>query len=339
MRGVFAAIYLFLAAFALISCGAQSQADISANSNATYAKLAPHPSRYHPKAKGWTFVWGDEFESDILDRGKWEPEVSCWGGGNNERQCYTDRPENIQIKDGVLKLIARPEVFTGPKLPQGFEDRGPRVTQDYTSGKIRTRGKASWKYGRISARIKLPKGQSTWPAFWMMPADDTYGGWPLSGEIDIMEAVNLGAICSDCDDSLRELITGGALHFGKKWPDNEYITQGRALANLEAIDDFHEFALEWGEGRISWFVDGEKFFSAAAGDWFTASASTSENPNAPFDEAFYVMLNLAVGGNSVDNKNEKKFNKTSFPNELWVDWVRVYQCKTDKDTGLNCLSE
>ena len=154
-----------------------------------------------------------------------------------------------------------------------------------------------------------------------------------------MEAVNLGAICSDCDDSLRELRTGGALHFGKKWPDNEFITQGRALANLEAVDDFHEFALEWGEGRISWFVDGEKFFSAAAGDWFTASASTSENPNAPFDAAFYVMLNLAVGGNSVDNKNEKKFNKASFPNELWVDWVRVYQCKTDKDTGLNCLSE
>ena len=238
-----------------------------------------------------------------------------------------------------MKLIARPERFSGPEMPQGFEDRGKTLTRDYTSGKIRTREKASWKYGRISARIKLPKGQSTWPAFWMMPANDKYGGWPLSGEIDIMEAVNLGTSCKSCGVETAQIHTSGALHFGRLWPDNEFITKKRPLENLAAIDQFHEFALEWGEGQFSWFVDGDKFFSAKQGDWFTPSVSAKKNSNAPFDQSFYIMLNLAVGGEYPDKNNEKKFNPTSFPGELLVDWVRVYQCVDDLETGRSCLQE
>lgn len=316
----------------IVSCSANTSANVP-----TLAEQAAPTSQHHPHNKGWSFVWGDEFVGAAIDRTKWEPEVSCWGGGNNERQCYTDRPENIRIEDGVLKLIARPERFRGPNFPQGFEDRGPNVNRDYTSGKVRTRNKASWKYGRMSARIKLPKGQSAWPAFWMMPEGDVYGKWPLSGEIDIMEAVNLGAVCDDCGDSDVEIRTSGALHFGKAWPDNEFVTQSRSLENLRAIDGFHEFTLEWGEGKMNWFVDGELFFTATPDDWYTASVPKSRNANAPFDQAFHLMFNLAVGGRYPDQNNEKKFNPSSFPNELWVDWVRVYQCKTDQETGRACL--
>ena len=332
MRIVSTVLSIILAQGLLVSCGVKTEKNVSG-----FQEQAVPAPQLLPDNKGWVFVWGDEFAGTVLDRSKWEPEVSCWGGGNNEHQCYTDRPENIRVENGVLKLIARPEQFSGPNLPQGFEDRGPQVTREYTSGKIRTRGKASWKYGRMSARINLPKGQSTWPAFWMMPEDDLYGEWPLSGEIDIMEAINLGAACDDCGGSSQEIRTSGALHFGKKWPDNLFITQKRSLGNLESIDQFHEFSLEWGEGQLNWFVDGNKFFTASAGDWFTGSVSASENPNAPFDQAFYLMLNLAVGGHYPDTNNEKKFDPSSFPNELWVDWVRVYQCEKDIETGHACL--
>ncbi|MEP6343128.1 MAG: glycoside hydrolase family 16 protein [Maricaulaceae bacterium] len=289
------------------------------------------------KSKGWVRVWGDEFDAPELDRSKWEPEVSCWGGGNNEKQCYTDRSENIIIEEGVLKLRAQKESISGPKYPQGRADRGPMLTREYSSGKVRTRERASWKYGRIEARIKLPKGQSTWSAFWMLPAGDLYGGWPLSGEIDIMEAVNLGAKCGDCGSAEVEYRTSAALHFGKASPDNVFITDKRALANLAAVDDYHEYAVEWGEGSIHWFVDGEKFLSATADDWYSDAIDKAENESGPFDQAFYLMFNLAVGGDLPDLNNEKRFNPKSFPSELWLDWVRVYQCETDPELGLACM--
>jgi beta-glucanase (GH16 family) len=282
-------------------------------------------SEYHPRGQGWALVWSDEFNGQALDRTKWTAEESCWGGGNNEKQCYTDRPENIVVEDGVLKLKAQQEDFQGLEFPQGHAPRGDIITKTFTSGKLRTKGLASWKYGRISARMKLPKGQSTWPAFWMLPADDVYGGWPLSGEIDIMEAVNLGASCDDCGPAGQEIHTSAALHFGDKWPGNRFITQKRPLASLDAIDHFHEFALEWSAGEMSWFVDGEKYFTASQDDWHSAAAAAADNPEAPFDHPFYLMVNLAVGGNYPDGVNEKAFNAASFPSELWVDWVRVYQ--------------
>jgi len=299
-------------------------------------------SEHHPSGEGWELVWHDEFNEGQLDRSKWEPEISCWGGGNNEKQCYTDRPENIIVENGVLKLRAQPEEFEGPEFPQGYElqgheTQGRSLKKPFTSGKVRTRGRASWRYGRISARMKLPKGQSTWPAFWMLPAENLYGGWPLSGEIDIMEAVNLGARCDDCNASTQEIHTSGALHFGDKWPNNTFVSQKKPLANIDALDEFHEFSLEWKEGQMRWFVDGEMFFTATQDDWHAPSASADSDPNAPFDQAFYLMLNLAVGGNYPDNFNEKQFNPASFPSELWVDWVRVYACADNEETRSKCM--
>ena len=121
---------------------------------------------------GWSLVWAEEFNGAKLDRKKWKPEISCWGGGNQERQCYTDRPKNIKVADGNLHLIAHKETFTGPDLPPEFSNKPyPQKTQEYTSGKIRTLGISSWKYGKVEFRAKPPKGQGTWPAVWISLAE------------------------------------------------------------------------------------------------------------------------------------------------------------------------
>ena len=288
------------------------------------------------KSEDWTLVWSDEFDGESLDQSKWAGETSCWGGGNNERQCYTDRPENISVGEGHLKLTARQETFIGKKYPQDWADRGDNVTQPFTSGKIRSKGLASWKYGRFEARVKLPQGQSNWPAFWMLPEENTYGDWPLSGEIDIMEAINLGAKCDNCENSAQENRSSAALHFGQPWPENQFRTQKHTLPN--GAESYHVFALEWTEGKIDWFVDDQKILSMTENEWYTGAVSKDKNSLAPFDQPFYLMFNLAVGGNLPDNRNEKTFNANSFPSELLVDWVRVYQCKEDLETAKKCVS-
>ncbi len=300
-------------------------------------EAAPEGPDYHPAEKGWVRVWSDEFDGDTLDPAKWAAEVSCWGGGNSERQCYTERKRNVEVVNGLLRLVAYPEDFTGPEFPQDWPSRGGQITQNYTSGKVRTLGLADWKYGRFEARIKLPTGQGTWPAFWMMPAESVYGGWPLSGEIDIMEAVNLGAACSNCEGSTTENRSSGTLHFGGQRPDNVFKGEENTLP--AAIDDYYVFAAEWGEGRINWFVNDVHFQSQDISDWFTQAVSKEDNPNAPFDQSFYVMLNNAVGGTYPEDVNERRFEPASFPNQMLIDWVRVYQCEFDGTTGTSCMAD
>lgn len=281
---------------------------------------------------GWTLVWSDEFDGATLDRTKWRPEVSCWGGGNEERQCYTDRAANVSVRGGHLRLTARAEAFEGPLMPPELSD-GQRRTkrQAFTSGKVRTKDLHAWRYGRISARMRLPGGQGTWPAFWMMPNDPAYGGWPQSGEIDIMEAVNLGTPCAACAGGI-ETRTSAAIHFGAAWPDNAFVT---AMAPESASAAPHQawrtYAVEWGEGRIQWFVDGELFMRADAEDW-------NGTDGAPFDQPFYAMLNLAVGGRMSEQANGMGFDPNAFPASLLVDWVRVEACEGD-ETARACMSE
>lgn len=285
----------------------------------------------------WVVVWEDNFEGEDIDRSKWLPEVSCWGGGNNERQCYTDRVDNVKVENGVLKLIAKPETYTAKLYPDGMRGApGANRTQAYTSGKVRTRGLASWKYGRISARIKLPSGLGTWPAFWMMPANDFYGNWPLSGEIDIMEAVNLGAKCEKCLGGIFNQ-TSGALHFGGLPPDNTFwYRYNEEKSEFGPWQEWRIYSVEWGAGLIQWFVDGKLFLQLYSDMWYTDSSVGASRPHAPFDQPFYLMINLAVGGNLVE-KNGGGFNPEAFPAEMLVDWVRVEQCDVDMATGRQCM--
>ncbi|GLQ21405.1 glycoside hydrolase family 16 protein [Algimonas porphyrae] len=295
--------------------------------------------------RGWEMVWNDEFDGNTLDRSKWAPEVSCWGGGNQERQCYLDRDENVIVENGYLHLRAFADDVSGPSVHMEHPDYpGETVSRNYASGKVRTRDLAYWTFGRIEGRMKLPGGQGAWPAFWMMPQFDVHGGWPLSGEIDIMEAVNLGAACFDCDAGTVENRSSGALHFGKKPPENEYVTKRRPLTAQPGQDglprdQFHSYAVEWGEGRIDWFVDGERFYSVSSDDWYTDAVDKSDDPNAPFNEDFYVMLNFAVGGAWPERDNETGLDPEILPSEFVIDYVRVYQCAQDPETGRACMMD
>ena len=288
---------------------------------------------------GWELVWADEFDGPTLDRSKWTPEVSCWGGGNYERQCYTDRPDNIAVEGGMLLLKARKERFAGPARPPEIADNpNPSQTQSHTSGKVRTIGKHAWRYGRIEVRAKVPAGQGTWPAVWMMPDQPVYGGWPRSGEIDILEAVNIGAKCRKCKGERGENRTISALHFGDFPPQNRFVDGRAALPDLALpSDDFHVYAVEWGQGLIRFMVDDRVHLTVTADQWKTASPRARGRPAAPFDQPFYLMANLAVGGRLSEENNAKGVAASSFPAQFAIDWIRVYQCGSDPDTGRACM--
>ena len=290
-------------------------------------------------ATSWEMVWSEEFDGTALDRKKWKPEKSCWGGGNNERQCYTGRKENIRVENGMLRLIARHERFTGPDRPPEIAAMpNPNTTQPFTSGKIRTRGISSWQYGKVEFRAKPPKGQGTWPAIWMMPEKDHYGAWPLSGEIDILEGVNLGATCTECEGNVGENRMLSAIHFGDKPPKNTHIHKRVAPQNLALpSDDFHVWTFEWGAGLMRFSLDGRQYWEVTADQLYSGSPKAKGNPIAPFDQPFYIMANLAVGGKLAEDNNDKGIVMDSIPAEFVIDWIRIYQCKGDRETGLSCM--
>lgn len=306
----------------------------------TFPTLSACASGNQPAAPGeWELVWSDEFDGTDLDRSKWKPEISCWGGGNDERQCYTGRPANVEVSGGLLRLKAREERYTGPaRPPEIAEVPNPKMTQPFTSGKVRTRGLASWRYGKMEFRAKVPSGQGTWPAVWMMSADNRYGPWPLSGEIDILEAVNIGARCDQCTGGNGENRTQSAVHFGDLAPKNKYVVQQVTLPD-QALpsNDFHVWTLEWGQGLMRFSLDGRRYWEVTADKWNTASKRAKGNPLAPFDQPFYIMANLAVGGRLSEENNDKGIMLDAIPAEFVIDWIRIYQCKDDRDTGLACM--
>jgi beta-glucanase (GH16 family) len=287
----------------------------------------------------WALVWSDEFDGTKLDRTKWRPEKSCWGGGNEERQCYTDRQKNILVANGQLHLIAREERFRGQSQPAEIAEKiNPMISQPFTSGKVRTRGIASWKYGKIEFRAKPPKGQGTWPAVWMMPANSDYGPWPLSGEIDILEGVNLGARCDSCTGGVGENRMNSAIHFGDLPPANVFLDQKVALPSGALIsDDFHIWTLEWGKGVMRFYLDHKKYWEVTAKQWRTGSLKARSNSFAPFDKPFFIMANLAIGGRFSEENNDMGVSKGVTPAELAIDWIRIYQCNIDRETGLACM--
>ncbi len=291
-----------------------------------------------PSAAGaghWELVWSDEFDGETLDTAAWNRIEDCWGGGNDERQCYTARAENIALRDGVLLLTARTENWSGDAWPAHLasfqDDPAAQATKAFTSAKLTTQGNASWTYGRFEMRARLPQGQGVWPAFWMLPEDDSYGGWASSGEIDILEAVNLGVACERCEAGGENSIFG-TLHFGGEWPDNElFSTEVSRPAVLDG--DFHTYGVIWEAGRFTWTFDGEPFATAQQDDWFTAA---SDQPHAPFDQPFHLIVNLAIGGTLPESRGNGGVAVEDFPKRLEIDWVRVWQCTADPATGRGC---
>ena len=292
----------------------------------------------------WQMVWSDEFDGTSIDTNKWNFELNCAGGGNNEKQCYTDSEENAFIKDGVLNIVALP-------AEEGAE-------KPYTSARLNTRYNADFTYGRFEMRAKLPSGQGSWPAFWMMPTDEEYGTWPRSGEIDILEAVNLKTVA---EDGTVEANIHGTLHYGREWPNNS--SSGKAYTFPEGMnpaDDFHTYAIEWQEGEIRWYVDGYLYATQRRSEvrynskdepvglkhkgWFAeyfeqgSGELTTHWDTAPFDKDFYLILNNAVGGDWPENVNNLGVDAAAFAEgqSFEIDYVRVYECASNPTTGKGC---
>jgi beta-glucanase (GH16 family) len=292
----------------------------------------------------WSMVWNDEFDGTSIDSKKWTHEVNCNGGGNNEKQCYTDSSDNSYISDGILHIEAL-TAEEGAALP-------------YTSARMTTRYKGDFKYGRIEMRAKLPSGQGTWPAFWMMPTDEVYGGWPRSGEIDIMEAVNLK---TNTADGGIENNVHGTLHYGANPAERQFSGKAYQLPDgANPADDFHTYAIEWQEGEIRWYVDNYLFATQRQSKvrynskdepvglshrgWFAeyydqiTGELTTHWDSAPFDQEFYMIMNLAIGGDWPENVNDTGIDSSIFDSKvaLEVDYVRVYECAQDPLTGKGC---
>lgn len=284
-----------------------------------------------PVQQPWTLVWSDEFDGTRIDPAKWQLETDCWGGGNAERQCYTSSRNNAQVAGGLLVITARREHATGPALPQAHRALASNpeatATREYTSAKLTTRGKAAWRYGKIEVRARLPQGQGTWPAIWMLPERDKYGRWAASGEIDILEAVNLGVGCGACAGGREDTILG-TIHFGKVAPGNTFAST--EIHDPDVLSGFHTFAVEWEPAQIRWLVDGSVYAVRHANEWFTGG---SKAPGAPFDQPFHLILNLAIGGKLPEGRGVGGVQDRDFPKRFEIDWVRVWRQRDNVPTS------
>ncbi|NSW93967.1 MAG: glycoside hydrolase family 16 protein [Bacteroidales bacterium] len=232
------------------------------------------------KEAKWDLVWSDEFEySGLPDSTKWGNEVGFIR--NNELQYYTERRiENSVVHDGNLLIIGRKERFD---------------TANYTSASLTTDRKHAWTFGKIEARMKLPKGQGMWPAFWMLGQNVHELGWPECGEIDIMEHIN------------NDNFVHGTLH----WYNKDHLSSGKTAPC--DVTQYHSYAIEWDSDSIKWLLDGKQYHQLPVKSEIIG--------NQAFQLPFYIILNLAIGGSWPKDPDET----TQFPDTVFVDYVRVYQ--------------
>ena len=238
---------------------------------------------------GYTLTWADEFNGPSLNTSIWSyengdgcPNVCGWG--NNELEYY--RPDNLTFQDGKMIIEARNESYGG---------------KNYTSTKILTRDKKIFRFGRLDVRAKLPKGKGIWPALWLLPQSNVYGPWPKSGELDMMEMIGT-----------EPARTYGTLHFGPG-PGSTQLGRNFTLPAGIFNDSFHVFSVEWKQDQIKWLVDNVAYSTYSKTD-FGAN-------NYPFNEDFFFIINMAVGGGWPGNPDAT----TYMPQWLIVDYVRLYQ--------------
>ncbi len=246
--------------------------------------------------QNWQLVWSDEFDlpnGSSPDSNKWGFDLGADKWGNDELEYYTFRTNNVRIENGKLVIEARREIMG---------------TKNYTSARLLTKGKGSWLYGRVEARIKVPRGQGIWPAFWMMATNIDEVGWPDGGEIDIME--NMGREPQAVHGTIH-----GPRYSGAGGVGGQIILPDKAAF----ADNFHVFAVEWETNRIRWFVDDKAYFTATP-------ESLPKGSKWVFTSPQFLLLNVAVGGGWPGNPDAK----TEFPQRMLVDYVRVYQSKGEK---------
>ncbi len=235
-------------------------------------------------------VWSDEFDGTNVDLIKWTFDIGNGGSnpgwGNNELEYYTGRTNNAYVTNGVLHVRAQRETTNG---------------FFYTSARLKTQGLFSKTYGRIEFRAKLPAGTGMWPALWMLGTNFSSIGWPNCGEIDVVESFGTSGVWVQ-----------GSIHSGS------YATQRYSFPGGDSATNFHVYGLDWATNSISWLVDGVTYGTQT--NW---STSTGKPYPFPFDQPFFLLMNLAVGGTYVGNPGTNSINP-SLPAEMLVDYVHVY---------------
>jgi len=280
----------FFLTLVLAACGAKPA--LSGNDALGSKKTSRMEVNYDP-GPDWQLAWADEFDGTEIDAGNWNRQVVEAGRFNDEWQRYTDSSDNAYLEDGCLVIKAVHE----------SDIHGPN---QYTSARLNTANKQNFRYGRIAALIKLPYGAGIWPAFWMLGANINENGgdtpWPQSGEIDIFE------LYGSKDDAAIE----ANIHYADS--SGSHANMGARTFRLEEgrfADRFHVFEIEWDGVRIAWFVDGQEF----------ASTSIASDELSEFHKEFFILLNIAVGGTYAGRPDAT----TTFPQTMYIDWVRVYR--------------
>jgi beta-glucanase (GH16 family) len=270
----------------------------------------------------WNVVWSDEFNGNSLTTNNWTYDIgngcpNLCGWGNNELEYYTSNTQNVYVTNGFLHIAALKQSY------DGF---------NYTSGRIKSLGLYYTTYGRIEWRAQLPWGTGFWPALWMLPESSPYGGWPNSGEIDVME--NNGAVTNQ---------EGGTIHYGGQNGSDTYSGATYTFPGSDSVTNFHVYLLEWTTNAINWYVDGH-LYEIRTNWWSNVGTSSSTYPYpAPFNSPFYILMNVAIGGNYLGNPSTTAIN-ASLPGQMLVDYVRVYnltgplQLSTARSKGKIVLS-
>ena len=267
-------------------------------------------------AQEYKLIWGDDFNKPAWNKKIWTAMVSGDGAGNRELQFY--RRENISIekepdtKESCLVITAKKELYKGNKC---------------TSGRLSTKGKMSFKYGKVEARIKIPKtANGLWPAFWMLGADQDVSIWPKCGEIDIVEMGKITGI----ENGVQDRYFNGACHWGESWNGGKYPNKGISTTNDYSLQDgFHTYTLFWTPDSIKMFLDIDKFPNVKP--YYEMPITGNSLPNETsryFRKPFYIIFNLAVGGTFSEIYDINKITAFNHGDaKMYVDYVRVYQKK------------
>lgn len=276
-------LYLLAFGLTLLSCSKKNGLPpVTTTGGGTVTTTQPKVYTYES-----TPSWSDEFDTGTKpDTSKWGYDVGGNGWGNHELEYYT-QGNNVDIANGLLTITAKKENFAG---------------MNYTSSRLYSKGTGNFSYGRFEIKAKIPGGLGTWPAIWMLPTDNAYGGWPNSGEMDIMEHVGF-----DPNNIYITMHTG--LYNGAKGTQ-----KGTAVSVPSSTTDFHVYRIDWTPDSVTGFIDGVQEF--------TFNNEQTGSPAWPFDKRFHFMLNVAVGG---DWGGSHGIDNTAFPAAMQIDYIHVYK--------------
>jgi beta-glucanase (GH16 family) len=277
----------------------------------------------------WELVWSDEFDGEALDTARWNLqigfgcEIGICGWGNDEWQFYTDREKNVRVEEGHLLIelheepvdsafLARYPGYGSARIEGGHTWTERPGSFRHTSARINTAGKGDWKSGKIEVRARIPdggEGAGCWPAVWMLPTDNVHGGWPRSGEMDIMEAYGPRM------DTVHQ-----SFHWwGGEGTRGSHVQTAKALHRTSWADDFHVYSLEWNGDQAVMSIDGRAY---------ATRRNIGSARQYPYAERFHLLLNIAVGGGAL--RNGAVFGLGEYPQTMRVDYVRVYR---DRNPG------